>query len=37
MRTFAEIADTAGKWVCKNILYNIFINMLPSFPENRVF
>ena len=22
---------------CKNFLYNIFINMLPSFPENRVF
>ena len=37
MRTFAEITDTAGKRVCKNILYNIFINMLPTFPENRVF
>ena len=37
MRTFAEITDTVGKRVCKNVLYKAFVNTFYFFSENGVF
>ena len=37
MKTFAEIVDTVGRSECENVLYKIFVNMLFSFSEKKVF
>ena len=36
MKTFVEIADTAGRSECENALYKVFVNMLFSFSETEV-
>ena len=36
IRTFAKIADTVGKRMCKNVLYKVFVNTF-YFSENGVF
>ena len=37
METFAEIVDMAGRSECENALYKVFVNMLFSFSEMKVF